>query len=283
MENDEKKLEALRKRPMSNDAVELLATLVDRNMIICQSSAISFTSMRLHSLKGENSVFKDKLPFKLNPNVFESLYNRGYLFHVNREVVEEKLHEVAIALGKELPTKPKTFLAWYDQPYAVTKEGRKVMEDLRGRLIDILAERENAKECPRLLVTANAHYNKPTTPGVSGVYRIIRETEGRFYVAELETIDKKVFYANYNYTVKGSSGNHYVEKSDVVAIDVTMEQYNDMKRATLEFEGSLSAARNQMETEIAPIQMRYAQRREQLIAMLEDGLREAVEVKGHQP
>lgn len=280
MEKDEKKLESLRKRSISNDAVELLAKMVDDNMILCRSSAMSHNSMHLYSLKGEGALWESQVPFKLTTKAFDALYSRGYIFHVSKHTVEEKLQKVAIALEKKLPSKEHggTFLAWYDQPYATTKEGRAVMEDLRGRLIDILAERENAKESPRLLVVANYHYSGKR-PGVSDVYRIISETEGRFYIAHLEGKAGP----NYNPAVKGPLKNMYVQKEDVIAVDVTMEQYESMKRATVEFESSLTQATSQMEAEMQPIKRRYAQREDQLLAMLEDGLRESVQVKNLKP
>ena len=55
MKRDEKKLEALLKRPLSDEAVELLATIIDRKMVICRSSTVGHTTLHLQSLVGEGS------------------------------------------------------------------------------------------------------------------------------------------------------------------------------------------------------------------------------------
>lgn len=77
----------------------------------------------------------------------------------------------------------------------------------------------------------------------------------------------------------GGPGKYTISKEHVLMTDVTPTQFLAMKQVTQDFMASLSRAEGQAKEEeeaaLATIRARLAQRKEQLVAMLED-LKEAI-------
>lgn len=281
---DNPKHVAARRRPLSAPAAEMLVTLVDEGMIALTSSQISGgTFIELYKMAEARSVDSKALPFDCNRTAFDALYSRGYVAQVNKDKVEQRLRAIGAAIGKAPPFDMDggRYLAWYNQPYVVTAAGQKaVAATLREQVADIRRERQAMEENPRYLVAALANYGGHRQPGAGNLYRILRETGGRYYVdSQVVAPGAGVHFSGVaDLSCHGTGANSYIERADVVAVDVTLEQHRAMVRATSDYLASVTAAASQMEAEIAPIRRRHADRAKQLAAQLADEMREAAGV-----
>lgn len=280
MPEENPKFVAARHKPLNDPAAELLATLVDEQMLVLMSSRISGgTHVQLYKMQELCSQQTDALPFALTMATFDALSRRGYIQQVRKDKVEELLHKVGARLGQKPPFDMDggKYLAWYDRPHAVTAAGREALVGLRERVEDIRRDRAAMVESPRFLVAAISDYSGRSKPGAGNLYRIIRETEGRFYVdRQPVALGGDQTLRAHDLVRRGSKTSSYIDKADVVALDVTPEQHQRMVRATIDYVQSVTAATSQMEAEIAPIRRRHAEREIQLQAQLADEMRDAM-------
>lgn len=273
----EAKKEAMRRKPLSDAALETLAAMVDDDLLLLSCSSGMGHSPRLMAKDGRGRADPDKMPFKITRQSLEALLGRGFIERGDSAKLDEVIREGRTAAGKpprvNSKGQPISAFAWYDIPNVVTGVGKAALEAERGRLADIRAARRHAEESPRFVVAARNNYGD-RLPGVGSLLRVLRETETRYYVERANDDGTRAERYSHDSVVHGAFPNHYVEKENVVAVDVTPEQWRAMRRATEDFVSSTSGVEAQAESEIAPILRRAAERKEQLLAQLEDELRE---------
>ena len=263
---------ALRKRPPADSSLELLAAMIDDAAILLVPSTDRGGGMSLYALDTLGRRGEDKLPFVLSAAAFHGLYRRGYVAPLDKKRVEERLAVIGASLGRKppFPMDGGTYLSWQDQPYSATAAGREWCEGQRGRLDAIRAAREAAKGRGILIAMVNARPGRGNGAGVGGIWRVVQETPTRYQVEEAADGDGKTLPGTS--ASRGPGGTLWVDKSDVHAVGVTAARWKSMRKATLEFEEAMGRSETQMESEIAPIRRRHAERRVQLLAELEDGL-----------
>jgi hypothetical protein len=270
-----------KKKDISDAALEMLALMSDEEVLLISSGTLTVGRRLFSALKPATMARLRDLPFLLNDAVVNTLYRRGYIVAANKEVVERRLVKCAGNLGME-PIKD-THLSWHSIPYIITDAGKAALEEMRGRLSEIRDSRERRKITQRYVAAARYDYSR-RLPGAGNIYAIVRETESRVYIedahhpvidAEREARRNRGFSDSYDASVKGHGLNRWIERGDVIAIDLPPERWVAMRHATRNFDASLAANGAQEDEELAPIKRRYAQRREQLLAELEDGLQGA--------
>ncbi len=271
-------VEKLRKRPLSDVALETLAAMVDEELLLVTSQHNSFEP-KFWSMRTLKTLGDRLHPFIVDGKIFDALYRRKYIVRLSMEKMEDRLRTMAEAIGKAPPLAGDHFFSWHEHLQGVSQDGRAALELERDRLVDIRASREVEPDDRRYLVTRRIEgYNRlATLPGAGAVYRVMRETESRYYVTNLEEADGFPLpkQERWNPLVQGRSPSQFIEKAHVLKVDITPEHYSAMLRATQDFDESRARAASQMEAEMAPIRLRYAQLQEQQLAELEDGLREA--------
>ena len=172
--------------------------------------------------------------------------------------------------------------AWYDHPARMTNLGRKVVNQYRAAYEEHAAKKlEKQKEIERLIVVKDDQgYNNRRKYGF--LARVTRETKTRLYVERVFTEGEKKVRWSYTPTLHGSSGREYVERADVVAENVTVPEYNAMRKVETGQLEWLDGLKEQEDAELDVIRERYAARREQNQYAYEDEMREALEqVKGN--
>lgn len=273
------KMEAARRRPLADAALETLAAMVDEDLVLLTSSSIQGHGPTLMALDGRGRANSDKLPFKLGRAALDALSARGYVDRGDRDKLDDVIRGRWAAAGNpprlNRRGEPLSFFLWQDLPHVVTEAGRAALEAERGRLADIRAARRDAQENPRFVVAARARYGTKL-PGAGQLLRVVKETDSRFVVEVANEDGTRAEQPQWSGLVKGNGSNQYIEKADVIAVDVTPAQWRAMRRATDDFSSSVSDADSQAQAEIAPILRRAEERKAQLMAQLEDEMREAM-------
>lgn len=270
------------KGPVSDSTLETMAILADSHLLVTDN--LGSSPPRLLSFKTLEQKTNDSLPFAFNASVVNALATRGFIARINADSVETKLEKTSTSLGNPPagtgPDKRK-HLAWHDQPYRLSADGKTALEGMLPRLAAIRAEREAAaNEPPRFLATRRLRgldRQKPPDFAVEGLYRVVRETESRFYVRKIRDEDGvavNVGNGTHDMALMGHGANTYVDKAHVAAVDIRPERFLAIRRAMSDYDEALTAAREQAEAEIAPIRLRHEDRRVQLEAQLADEMRE---------
>lgn len=273
----EEQMAAARRRPVSEAALELLDKMAGEGWGLIVGGSLGQKNLGLLALDGSGRRISDDLHLKITKSASDALHDRGYVVRVERDEIDARLRAARVAGG--LPPrvngqgKPIPLIQHFESVSEITEGGLKALAAERGRLDDIYAARRVMEEQPRFLVVARNEYGNRLA-GAGALVRIVRETEGRFYVTRRPE-DDEARRVSHDWLIKGNHPTLYVEKADVVAVDVTEDQWKAMRAATRDFEEAAAQAKAQMDAEIAPIMRRAAQRREQLLAELADGLREA--------
>lgn len=275
------------KTPIGDDALETLAVLAEGFVLLSDNLGTRSSPPRLLSLKTLVAQGTESFPFNLTSAVLTSLATRHFVRLVKANAVEARLGEVGAALGKKGPHRMEDgdhYLAWYENPWVITTEGRETLQAMLPRLERIRAGRE-AREAapPRFLVTRRlrvAYGPKEPDFAVAGLYRITRETDNRFYVEHLREEDgvpSRDLSGLHDRAVEGSRAVLYVDKANVAAVDVTPGRFLAMRKAMEGYDESMAAASEQAEAELEPIRLRHEQRRVQIAARLADEMREISE------
>lgn len=153
--------------------------------------------------------------------------------------------------------------------YSITNEGKKAIAD---RLPDIVAEIESASSANKKLVILktrpSSYYMKVKKYRFAALAEVVRETPKRVYV---NIIDKVT--SEYN-IVEGYGNATYVDVNQVVASDVTREQWEQAKAAQAEHITWTDNLAVEEKDELAPIIKRYEDRRIQGAAQFEDAVAE---------
>lgn len=168
--------------------------------------------------------------------------------------------------------------------------GKTTVAEERERLERLRAEIIAMEENPRLVVakrfergTVRGAYDWEAVPGVGELYVVAGETAKnwrvRAWYEETETSHGKVKV--------DKTGYYALEKADVFAIDVTVEQYAAMRAATDSYVETVSKARVEAKAEIealtAPVENRLAMYERQLLGWLQHGIEEALSDENETP
>jgi hypothetical protein len=265
---------AEKKISLSNGALELLATLADEGYLFWFRDRMMWgNSISYVFLDPKTAVARAEVPF----SIIRTLIHRVIDLNLIERLSGKRIAALEASLDghalEKLRRREKGTL------YAVTDEGRRVLEALRPQLLRIQEERAVPIDQGRLVAMANCGWRGEHKPGVSALCKVIRETAQRLYVVPVINSYEGSFGkterlpTEFHPLIRGNQKLKYVERSDVVAKVSSVEHYRQMLNATWAFHESLKNANAQMQEEIAPIQQRFEQRRAQLLAQLEDECR----------
>jgi len=264
---------AEKKVSLSNNAIELLAILADEGYLFWLDSMPFTDSIAYDFLDPKTAVARAEVPFIIN----RSLVQRVRDLNLIRRISVNRV--AALEASLEAPALEALRRRSHGALYAITDEGRRVLEMLRPQLLRIQEERAAPIDQGRLVAVADCDWQGRRLPGVSALCKVIRETAQRLYVVPVINNHKtslgktERLPTEFHPLIRGTQKSKYVERSDVVAEVSSVEHYRQMLNATWAFQDSLKNATDQMQEEIAPIQQRFEQRRAQLLAQLEDECR----------
>ncbi len=258
---------------LSNGALELLATLADEGYLFWFRDHMLFSdSISYDFIDPKTAVTRAEVPFIINRVLVHRLIDLNLIGRLSSKGIATLEASLDAPALEAIRRRTKGSL------YAITDEGRRVLEALRPQLLRIQEERSAPIDQGRLVAVADCDWGELRKPGVSALCKVIRETEQRLYVVPV-IVNHGRFAQNdapldvFHPLIRGNRKSKYVERSDVVAEVSSVEHYRQMLNATWAFQESLKNATDQMQAEIAPIQQRFEQRRAQLLAQLEDGCR----------
>jgi hypothetical protein len=130
-------VEKLRKRPLSDVALETLAAMVDEDLILITSNHGSLEP-RFFAMRTLEILWDRRHPLVVDQKTLDALFKRKYIFRVGGDKFAERLAVIAKSIGKE----PPNGIGFYDFPNAISPDGRAAVEMERDRLVDIRASRE---------------------------------------------------------------------------------------------------------------------------------------------
>lgn len=194
-----------------------------------------------------------------NPNraSFQTLISEGLLSKLRTDRIEARLKE---ATGGHYGAHYST------QYHGVNALGRAVRQEASERIDIERARLAGIDDTPCYLATKpiQGGFSQKRLPGVASLLQILAETPKGYRVIAVGEAGKR--------------GPFLVSRDDVAVVGITPDQFAAMREATLDYQGRLSAAqaatKAEIESIVAPIQRRLVERETQLLAMLEDGMRE---------
>lgn len=267
-------------KKLTDSELYILNVLSENKIMVTSNNGLSsYFSWSLYDTRPDVSD-KDRyteqnskeIPTFLQANkAYDSLWQRGFLTRASKEKITSFMTEKRNA---------HVDFAWYNHLNILSKEGKQFVNDnpdlFEGLQKKINAEKENdvflvSKRCETVYFGNSS--KREERFGAGSAYRVVRETANRYYVAlASEEYNDGVSKNRYNDFVEGYHNKMYIEKSNVLAINVTPEQYKKMTATTQQYIEYQDDLKKQEEEALRPIRETFAQRRKQSMAMFEEEL-----------